>query len=152
MSVIDKVREYNSLRTQKSLIEKRMKEISEEIKKYSVEHGVKDQNGSSYIQADGFVYGNMAKKSVKLNEKKATEYFSALGLLDKVIETKMVISEDKINALLTEGIITEDDITNVVDIKTSYSVTVKEVKQEEEEMPVIETQPKKRKILKKKVM
>lgn len=152
MSVIDKVREYNSLRTQKSLIEKRMKEISEDIKKYSVEHGVKDQNGSSYIQADGFVYGNMAKKSVKLNEKKATEYFSALGLLDKVIETKMVISEDKINALLTEGIITEDDITNVVDIKTSYSVTVKEVKQEEEEMPVIETQPKKRKILKKKVM
>lgn len=152
MSVIDKVREYNSLRTQKSLIEKRMKEISEEIKKYSVEHGVKDQNGSSYIQADGFVYGNMAKKSVKLNEKKATEYFSALGLLDKVIETKMVVSEDKINALLTEGIITEDDITNVVDIKTSYSVTVKEVKQEEEEMPVIETQPKKRKILKKKVM
>lgn len=152
MSVIDKVREYNSLRTQKSLIEKRMKEISEDIKKYSVEHGVKDQNGSSYIQADGFVYGNMAKKSVKLNEKKATEYFSALGLLDKIIETKMVISEDKINALLTEGIITEDDITNVVDIKTSYSVTVKEVKQEEEEMPVIETQPKKRKILKKKVM
>lgn len=152
MSVIDKVREYNSLRTQKSLIEKRMKEISEDIKKYSVEHGVKDQNGSSYIQADGFVYGNMAKKSVKLNEKKATEYFSALGLLDKVIETKMVVSEDKINALLTEGIITEDDITNVVDIKTSYSVTVKEVKQEEEEMPVIETQPKKRKILKKKVM
>lgn len=151
MTIISDVKEYNALRTQKSLIEKRMKEIGDKIKKYSVEHGVKDQNGSSYIQSDGFVYGNMAKKSVKLNDKKATEYFSSLGLLDKVIETKMVVSEDKINALLVEGIITEDDIANVVDIKTSYSITVKEVKEEkvEEEIPVIETQTKKKKMLKK---
>lgn len=152
MTVIDKVREYNALRTQKGLIEKRMKEISEDIKKYSMEHGVKDQKGSSYVQEEGFVYGNMAKKSVKLNEKKATEYFSAMGLLDKVIETKMVVSEDKINALLTEGVITEDDIANVVDIKTSYSIDIREVKQEtEEDMPLIETQTKKKKLLKKKV-
>lgn len=150
MSVIEKVKEYNALRTQKSLIEKRMKELGDEIKNYSIEHGVKDQNGSSYIQADGFVYGSMAKKSVKLNENKAKEYFNSLGLLEQVVETKMVVSEDKINDLLVNGTITEDDIANVVDVKTSYSITVKEVKEEETEMPVIETQPKKKKLLKKK--
>lgn len=88
MSVISDVREYNALRTQKSLIEKRMKELGDKIKSYSVDNGVKDQNGSSYIQEGGFVFGNMAKKSVKLNQEKAKSYFSEIGVLDKVIETK----------------------------------------------------------------
>ena len=153
MSVISDVREYNALRTQKSLIEKRMKELGDKIKSYSVDNGVKDQNGSSSIQEGGFVFGNMAKKSVKLNQEKAKSYFSEIGVLDKVIETKYEVSEDKINTLLTEGVITEDDIANVVDMKVSYSISVKEVVEEptEEEMPVIETQTKKKPVLRKKV-
>lgn len=155
MSIISDVREYNQLRKQRNIIDQRMKELGNTIKSYSLEHGVKDQNGSSYLQDNDFVYGNQAKKSIKLSQEKAKKYFSELGLLDKVIEAKYEVSEDKINDLLQEGTLTEEDVEKIMDVKVSYSLMVKETEGEkeekEEEMPVIETQTKKKKLIKKKV-
>lgn len=154
MSVISDVREYNELRKQKSLIEKRMKELGDSIKKYSMEHGVKDQNGSHYVQESNFVYGSVSRKTIKLNQEKAKNHFNSIGLLQDVIETKYEVSEDKINELLTAGTITEDDIEAIMDVKTSYSLAVTEQEEEvDKEMPTIEAQikeyKKKKKLIKK---
>lgn len=131
--------EYFALRKMKSDTEKRMKEVANSLKEFAMSNGVKDSNGSAYYETEKFVFGSQAKKSVKLNEEKAKDYLLALGLYEKVVETKEYINEDKLEQLMMNGEILPEDLEAMVDIKTSYAIDIKEKKEEvEEEMPTVE--------------
>lgn len=129
------VEEYSTLRDKSKIIKDRMDEIAKTIKDYLSANVKPDAKGSYYSQNDNFVYGSQAKKSVKLNEKRATEFFKSKGLLEKVVDVKTVINEDKVSKLLENKEITQQDLESLVDIKTSYSIDIKaKVKEEEEEI------------------
>lgn len=141
------VQEYNELRKQESLLKKRKDELAKLIKEHASEHGTKDSTGSSYCESDKFVFGSQVRKSVKLNHDKAKAFLLGVGLYEQVVETKEVINEDKVEQLLINGDISDEDLESIVDIKTTYSVSVTE-RQLEEDMPdvVVENSSKKRKL------
>lgn len=141
------VQEYNELRKQESLLKKRKDELAKLIKEHASEHGTKDSTGSSYCESDKFVFGSQVRKSVKLNHDKAKAFLLGVGLYEQVVETKEVINEDKVEQLLINGDISDEDLESIVDIKTTYSVSVTE-RQLEEDMPdvIVENSSKKRKL------
>lgn len=141
------VQEYNELRKQESLLKKRKDELAKLIKEHASEHGTKDSTGSSYCESDKFVFGSQVRKSVKLNHDKAKAFLLGVGLYEQVVETKEVINEDKVEQLLINGDISDEDLESIVDIKTTYSVSVTE-RQVEEDMPdvIVENSSKKRKL------
>lgn len=141
------VQEYNELRKQESLLKKRKDELAKLIKEHANEHGTKDSTGSSYCESDKFVFGSQVRKSVKLNHDKAKAFLLGVGLYEQVVETKEVINEDKVEQLLINGDISDEDLESIVDIKTTYSVSVTE-RQVEEDMPdvIVENSSKKRKL------
>ena len=120
------VQEYNELRKQESLLKKRKDELAKLIKEHASEHGTKDSTGSSYCESDKFVFGSQVRKSVKLNHDKAKAFLLGIGLYEQVVETKEVINEDKVEQLLINGDISDEDLESIVDIKTTYSVSVTE--------------------------
>ena len=141
------VQEYNELRKQESLLKKRKDELAKLIKEHASEHGTKDSTGSSYCESDKFVFGSQVRKSVKLNHDKAKAFLLGIGLYEQVVETKEVSNEDKVEQLLINGDISDEDLESIVDIKTTYSVSVTE-RQVEEDMPdvIVENSSKKRKL------
>ncbi|MBO8161059.1 MAG: hypothetical protein H0Z24_05435 [Thermosipho sp. (in: Bacteria)] len=136
MSIIQLINEYNELKEKEQLIKKRKKEIADKIKEYAVQNGVKDDNGSYYKEEDKFIIGSQARKTVKLNQEKAKEFFLEKGLYKEVVVVKEEIDEDKVEKLLEEGKISYDELENLVTVKTTYAVFIKE--REEEEMPEVE--------------
>ena len=50
-------KQYLEYREQKKVIEDRMKVLATTLKEYAVSKGVKDSNGSSYIECDGYRVG-----------------------------------------------------------------------------------------------
>ena len=149
MSIAEKVYEYNQLRSKAKTIKSRMDEIAKEIKSHLTSNVTPDSKGSYYAEDENFIYGNQAKKSIKLNEERAKLFFKENNLLEEVSEVKIVINEDKVSKLLEEGKITQEELETLVDIKVSYSIDIKEKKKEkvEEEMPVINSvKPVKRKL------
>ena len=141
------VQEYNELRKQESLLKKRKDELAKLIKEHASEHGTKDSTGSSYCESDKFVFGSQVRKSVKLNHDNAKAFLLGVCLYEQVVETKEVINEDKVEQLLINGDISDEDLESIVDIKTTYSVSVTE-RQVEEDMPdvIVENSSKKRKL------
>lgn len=119
------LREYNDVREQEKFIKKRKEELSKEIKEYVTKNGSKDSKGSYYSENDKFVYGSQAKKSIKINEDKAKSYFESRGLINEVMSTIEIVDEEKIEHLIAQGILSPEDIENIVDIKVSYSLDVK---------------------------
>lgn len=127
------LREYAEIREKEKLLKERKDQLSKYIKEYVSSNGAKDSKGSYYSENEKFVYGSQAKKSVKINEDKAKNFFSSKGLLDKVITTVEQVDETKIEQLIAEGEISPEDIEEIVDIKVSYSLDVR-VKEEIKEV------------------
>lgn len=127
--------EYNELRDRAKVIKNRMEVLSKSIKEYLTENVTPDSKGSYYDESNDFIFGNQAKKSVKLNEEKARVFFTNKGLLEKVADTKIVINEDKVSKLLETKEITQEELESLVDIKVTYSIDIKQkVKEENEEV------------------
>ena len=143
----DKVQEYNELRNQAKLIKTRMDSLAKEIKLYLSNTVTPDSKGSYYEENDDFVYGSQAKKSIKINEDRATALFKKMGVLDKVVDIKTVINEDKVSKLVESGELTVEELEQVLDTKVTYSIDIKE-KTKSEDMPVVDkassTKPKRR--------
>lgn len=130
LSISQIVREYNQLLKQEAFIKKRKEELAKYIKEYSMKHGVKNDKGSYYIDDGEFYFGSQARKTVKINEEKAREFLGMKGLLEKVITIKEVIDETKIEELVNSGELSVEDIENIVDVKITYAIDVKEKKKE----------------------
>lgn len=125
--------EYNELRDRAKVIKNRMDVLSKSIKEYLTTNVSPDSKGSYYDENDSFVFGNQAKKSVKLNEERARVFFTNKGLLEKVAETKIVINEDKVSKLLETKEITQEELESLVDIKVTYSIDIKQKVKEDKE-------------------
>ena len=129
--------EYDRLREEKKTIDTRMKKLSEDIKKYAEENGVKNDKGSFYLENDLLTFGKMAKKSVSLIQDKAIEFFKGRKLFDaiKLVET---VDEDAVEKYINEGKISFEELESITNTKVSYSVDIKkkEIMQEIEEVVV----------------
>lgn len=133
-TVADMVAEYNLLRAKSKLIKSEMDKLAKDIKAYLTSNVTPDSKGNYYEENDSFVYGNQAKKSVKLNEDRAKVFFQERNLLEEVSEVKVVLNEDKISKALEEGKITQEELEALVDIKVTYSIDIKEKEKQEEEV------------------
>lgn len=129
--ITQKVAEYNTLRAKQKTIKSRMDELAKDIKSYLTKNVSPDSRGNYYEEDDNFVFGNMAKKSVKLNEERAKVFLQERNLLEKASDVKIVINEDKLEQLLATNEITAEELESLVDIKTTYSIDIKEKKNEE---------------------
>lgn len=136
MGVNEKVQEYAVLREKAKTIKSRMDSLAKDIKEYLTKNVKPDSKGNCYLEDTNYVFGNQAKKSIKLNETKATEFFKAKGLLEKVVDVKTVINEDKVSKLIESGELTNEELETLVDIKTTYSIDIKEKVKEEEAVEV----------------
>lgn len=129
-------RVYDEISSKMKELDKTKKMLSDKIKEATEELGVKDDKGSFYFELDNVVTGKVAKKSVSLNEDKAKELFKKKGIYDDVVEVIEMeqINESALEEKINDGVISDEEFESICDIKTSYSVSVKE----KEDMPEVE--------------
>lgn len=124
--------EMDKVKETKKLLDTREKELKTLILEYVSKEGVKDSNGSVKLVFGDRLVNNQARKSVKLNESRAEDFFRDLGIWDKVSETKEVLNENYVEQAVLEGLITTDDLESLVDIKTTYALVISKYTPEEE--------------------
>ena len=83
-NIMEQVSEYNMLRAKSKTIKSRMDELAKNIKAHLTKNVTPDSKGSYYAEDENFVYGNMAKKSIKLNEESSK--FIAETLKNEALE------------------------------------------------------------------
>ena len=128
-------KEYNDLSVKIKELEKRKKELSEKLKKCASQLGVTDDKGSSYIDGEYFVIGQVAKHSVKINQEEGVAMLRNKGLLNCITEkTTYTVNEAEVEKAVAEEILTEEDVRSFTTINTSYKVSVKA----KEDMPEVE--------------
>lgn len=135
-NIMEQVSEYNMLRAKSKTIKSRMDELAKNIKAHLTKNVTPDSKGSYYAEDDNFVYGNMAKKTIKLNEERAKVFLQERNLLEKASDVKIVINEDKLEQLLANKEITMEELQTLVDTKVTYSIDIKEKQKEEEPVEV----------------
>lgn len=135
-NIMEQVSEYNMLRAKSKTIKSRMDELAKNIKAHLTKNVTPDSKGSYYAEDDNFVYGNMAKKTIKLNEERAKVFLQERNLLEKASDVKIVINEDKLEQLLANKEITMEELQTLVDTKVTYSIDIKEKQKEAEPVEV----------------
>ena len=146
-TIMEQVAEYNLLRAKSKTLKSRMDALAKSIKEHLTKNVTPDSKGNYYAENEDFIYGNMAKKSIKLNEERAKVFLQERNLLEQVSDVKIVINEDKLEQLLADGTITMEEFETLVDTKVSYSIDIKEKKKDEEPVEVqvaSSTKPKRR--------
>lgn len=136
MSDIGKfAQEYAEISSQIKVLDTRKKELATILKDGAVKYGTKDDNGSSYFEANGYITGNVSKVSMSLNQEKGVEYLEKKGLGDivDIVEVK-TINEDRLEKAVGEKRLTLEDVESFTEKKVSYQVSVKAV----EDMPEVE--------------
>lgn len=137
-SVEDIVHELTVLKDRKKDIEKREKELKEQLGTILEGEGVKDSKGSFKLVVGDKLVQKQARKSVKLNREKAEEFFKSIGIWEEVIEIKEEINEDFVEQALLAEKFTMEELEEITDIKVSYAIVINDYKPEEEEMPIID--------------
>lgn len=137
VSVFQAVREYAQIRTNEGMLKTRKDALAKIIKEYATKFGVKDQNGSYYAEDEQFKFGNVARKSIKIDFDLAKAYFTERKLWEQVHKKVEVIDEEAIDRMIDEGIIPEEDVEKFTTISVSYAISVVE-KKAEAEMPEIQ--------------
>ena len=128
-------KEYNDLSIKIKELEKRKKELSEKLKKCASQLGVTDDKGSSYIDGEYFVVGQVAKHSVKINQEEGVSFLRKKGLLNCIDEkTVYTVNETEVEKAVSNGELTEEEVRKFTSVSTSYSVSVKA----KSEMPEVE--------------
>ena len=128
------VAEYNELRVREKTIAERKKVLSEAIKNFVKENGVKDSKGSFYAENNDFTYGAMCKKSIKFDTEKAVSFFESINHKE-CIEYVPTVNEDAVEQLVADGVIDTDALETITKTTTTYSV---DVRAKNEEMPEVE--------------
>lgn len=128
-------KEYDDINAQLKVLEERKKFLADTLKSGAQEIGVKDSNGSFYIDSDSYIIGKVASKSVKLNQARAIELLEKKGLDDCIDTiTSRIVNEDKVEKAVAGKKITVKELETVTDINVSYKISVKA----KEEVPVVE--------------
>ena len=137
-SVEDIVHELTVLKDRKKDIEKREKELKEQLGTILEAEGVKDSKGSFKLVVGDKLAQKQARKSVKLNREKAEEFFKSIGIWDEVIEIKEEINEDYVEQALLADKFSMEELEKISDIKVTYAIVINDYKPEEEEMPIVD--------------
>lgn len=128
-TISELARQYLEYREQKKVIEDRMKSLATTLKDYAVSKGVKDANGSSYIEMGGYRFGNQAKTSVSFNES-AIPYLKGKGF-DDCIQIKESVNEKAVEERVNSGELTVEDLTEITASKVTYAIDVKKLEVQE---------------------
>lgn len=134
-SVEDIVEELVKLKERKKDIEKREKQLKEDLEIILVHEGLKDSKGNISMIVGNRLAQRQARKSVKIDKEKAEQFFKERNLWDKVVKIEEVLDEDAIEQLVIEGKISVEDLETITNVKTTYAIIIKDYKQEE--MPTI---------------
>lgn len=137
-SVEDIVHELTVLKDRKKDIEKREKELKEQLGTILEAEGVKDSKGNFKLVVGDKLAQKQARKSVKLNREKAEEFFKSIGIWDEVIEIKEEINEDYVEQALLADKFSMEELEKISDIKVTYAIVINDYKPEEEEMPIVD--------------
>ena len=137
-SVEDLVYELTVLKDRKKDIEKREKELKDQLGQILEVEGIKDSKGSFKLVVGDKLAQKQARKSVKLNREKAEEFFKSIGIWEEVIEVKEEINEDFVEQALLAEKFTMEELEKITDIKVSYAIVINDYKPEEEEMPEVQ--------------
>lgn len=129
------VKEYLEVSGEVKTLEKRKKELGEQIKKYAIKHIPKNDNGDMLRKEFNYVFGQVIKRKVTLDQEKALKMLKEKGLTS-IIDNIEVVNEDKLSSALDEGVVTLDELNGVTNIQESYALKVGI--NEEEEMPEVE--------------
>lgn len=127
--------EYDEISSQIKILDARKKELAAILKEGAIQYGTKDDKGSSYVEVNGYMAGNVSKVSMSLDQTKGVEYLEKKGLGDlvDVVEVK-TINEERLEKAVGENRLTLDEVESFTEKKVSYQVSVKAV----EEMPEVE--------------
>lgn len=119
------VAEYQELKKQEKIISERKSLLADTIKAFAVENGTKDSNGSYYSENDSFVFGAQCRKSVSFDVATAVKFFEEKGF-DDCVELVPSINNTAVEAHLSAGDITPDEIESITKIKTTMAIDVRE--------------------------
>lgn len=118
--------EYRNLTEQEKFIQTRKKEIATILKEEAVNRGVPDSNtGSSYLDLGGYIIGNVIKRTVKINNERAKDLLESRGLWRLAISIKEVVDEEKLEQLVSDEKITEEELLSISDVRETPSISVK---------------------------
>ena len=137
----DVIHELDSLKEKKKLIEKREKELKEDLGKILEAEGTKDNKGSFSLVVGDKIAQKQARKTVSINQERAEHFFKKIGIWEEVIEVKEVINEDYVEQALNNEKFTIEELEDITDVKTVYAIVVSNYKPETEQevMPEIIT-------------
>lgn len=127
--------EYDEISSQIKILDTRKKELATILKEGAVKYGTKDDKGSSYVEVNGYMTGNVSKVSMSLDQTKGVEYLEKKGLGDlvDVVEVK-TINEERLEKAVGENRLTLEEVDSFTNRNTTYQVSVKAVK----DMPEVE--------------
>lgn len=129
--LVSMAEEYAEISEQIKVLDKRKKELADKIKANSEKFGTKDDKGSYYFESDEYVTGKVSKKSFSINQGRAKEKLTELGLWDelKKVVTTETLDEELLEKYVSEGKVSLNTVESFTDVKESFSVSV--VKKEE---------------------
>ena len=104
--------------------EKRLQALKKELSDFVDTEGVEDHNGHRWLKIGDFELKRERRVSRSFNSAKAREWAEENGLLDKVTETVVVLSEDKLLALAWEDKSLSSTIQAFYEEKESWAFKV----------------------------
>jgi hypothetical protein len=121
------VREYAKLKASMEFMESRQKEIREKLFQAFEDQGFEDDKGNLQLMLDSEVEGivrleKQRRVSRKLNEPKADEILTELGIKDEIFVLKPVLEEDALMAAFYEGKITEDQLDDMFPATVTWAL------------------------------
>lgn len=128
-------REYADLSKTIKELSARKTKLSSLLKDYAEQYGVVDDKGSKYLETSDFVVGKVAKRSVTLLQEEGVAFLKEVGH-EECIDTKTVqtVNEQKVENLITEGVLEPEVIKEFTEVKTSYQVSLVQ----KEELPAVQ--------------
>lgn len=125
--------QLNAVKQEKKLLEAREKELADKLKEFTRKYGVEDDKGTFNYNLGDFILTNTARITSKLNQDKAVDTFTKLGILKEVSEIKSIVNEDLVEQAILNDKVPKEILDDIMDTRTTYALTLKEVKEEVEE-------------------
>lgn len=115
--------EYVSLREKAKAIKARMDVLSAQLKEHAESWGVPDETGSFYVKGKSLVWGKQSKKTITFDEDKALAFFKDNDM-DDCITYVPSVNQEAVEARVSNGEITVEELENITNTKVSYAVSV----------------------------
>jgi|SRR3712207_349517 len=125
------VEELGAVKQHIKELQAREKELRNSLETLLLAEGVVDNKGSIKLVVGSKVAQRLAKKSIKVNPKKAEEYLEGKGLWSEMSTATRVLDETKLEKAVETGVISVEDLESITDIKVTYAISLADYKPEE---------------------